>query len=182
MKTDHSKRDSTGDVAKEEKGLEQLVHSKDQPGFAVPDGYFELLQEKIEDRVFHSVSSNPPRTVTHSHVWVWLAAAGILGFIAYFIFLSQESPRPLPQQFSQELQLKHKSIYPVSPDSLDTSGNRPINRVVGQLKATIAHGDSPIIETGTFRKSVDIKGDDLSNEEIIEYLLDEDIDLSDLTN
>ena len=182
METKNTNKQPSSKHEPSDSALRSFLKGHDNQGFKLPDKYFDTLQDKIELRL-----KNQSKTVfkvgTSHHIWVWSAVAAVgLGLMAFFIFLSQEKPYSPGLQYSQEIKPQLPAGHALPPDSLDSNKISINSKNAGQPNSNLKIEKKDVINLPPQDRQPNITDENISNDEIINYLLDEDFDLSDLTN
>lgn len=161
--------------------------------FAVPEGYFDSLQERIQGKIesYHEVAPIRPFPVK---ILLWASAAAVLIILSLAFFLRSE----LRLRKAELITQNEYNLHNMMQDKLDSSKISDVNNKVTPVgmetakshsslnHASVVPLDSPK-KASPSRQKFDqviktLEKEGVSDEDIMQYLLDEDIDPVDLNN
>lgn len=182
MEPQDTHNDSLPLQEKADADLKSLMQGHGQ-GFHVPQDYFEDLQQSIVQKLTSEPRVPEFKKNSLYSLWVWAAAAVITaGLIAFFILLSGEGKKQSMEQFSQGLKSKEKILQTLKKDTHDRQITKSIT--MESIQPIKVQSSSLPAETPQKNANADTmtKSPEITNDDIIDYLLEEDFDLSDLSN
>ncbi|MCX6272050.1 MAG: hypothetical protein NTU44_12685 [Bacteroidetes bacterium] len=177
----HTRTDQVKEINKKVNSLLDNRQLRENP-FSVPENYFEKLPQRIESRLKEAGRiTTEVHNRSHSlHPWLYAAAAVFaFGLVAFFLFLAKERSHP---SITSPALTQALSKHPKETGALTS-------QVTGStLNQHNDLSDTDDVNIGTTNSYIEnsytrVKPEDqLSDDDIINYLLEEDIDLTDLIN
>lgn len=171
---DQDKRNRETQAEQDEKYLKALLKGHDDNPFSVPDNYFRDLPLRIENTIQQAGSTQKKNNQAFILHWLYaVAAVFLLGLLAFFIFLSGEKYNGGKEMISQ-----NNNAGPAVTDTLKLKSTEKS----GTIDPKVVLKDTDVIMEETVNQGVNsMNTEEVSKEDIIDYLLEEDIDVNDLT-
>ncbi|MHC1708081.1 MAG: hypothetical protein AB9842_11270 [Bacteroidales bacterium] len=163
--------------------LRSLMQGHDHQPFKVPDDYFSSLPDKIENRIHKKATADIRRHSPIRPLWNWsVAAAVLIGLLGVYFLISRERGQQAPDQLSQAhdtgLMQRNHEVY------TDNETKNRINTTTKQVITPLDSLKTIIPEEPAVKNLLSEKVPEqleITREDIIEYLLEEDIDITDLS-
>jgi|GEM_PF-6958966 len=168
-------------------GLEQRLKARP---FQVPEGYFDSLPARILQKTATSRQVIPIRPFPIRPI-LWASAAAILVILSFTFFLRSE----LLERKSQLISLNENTLHKIVRQNMDStrvdnSNHKPAAANTPSTPATAAsiqNKDQVVPQVSPSHKKFDqivktLEKEGISDEDIMLYLLDENIDPADLSN
>lgn len=142
--------------------------------FRVPDAYFQELLARIENRIEEAPESRKSRTITRRiPLWTMAAAAVLIaGMLTLFVILSGERAQKEPVSSGLA-----DSGTPIPETLVAQKHDTP---AILTPAAPVAVGVTNAVSTPA-NSSANAQIETITDEDIIEYLLEENVDPSELT-
>lgn len=159
-------------VEPDDSSLRTLLKGHEQTPFSVPGNYFTELPGRLEGKLKNPPSRLLKKKITIGPFWRYAAAAVFLtGLLAFFIFLSGEKKNSNKEMFSQAGVISCDS----TSDTLIT-GTTEIDETMAMHGLTTTAISARNTDNQSIAKiMVDVPPDD-----IINFLLEEDFEVTDL--
>lgn len=171
---------------------------KENP-FTIPEGYFDSLPDKIQKKIELEREIAPVRPFPKT-VMLWASAAAVLVIMSLGVFLRSE----IKERKAELLSQNEYTLHQMMQHNIDSSKINDSNSKIAQASkkdatkspaslnqnpgntASVVKEESPK-QASPSRQKFDkviktLEKEGVSDEDIMQYLLDEDIDPADLSN